>query len=454
MLTWSIKGIHLQRMAVAEIIRLLNQHFARIWHSRFVRNVAAVTTGTAGAQAISMVFSPLITRIYAPEAFGLLGVFMALTAIVAPIAALTYPVAIVLPKDDIDALGIARLSVYLSFAISVLSALALWAGGDGLLRVLRAESISAFIFLIPLAMLFSAWMQIVGQWLIRKNEFRMYARVAIVGSLLLNSTKIGVGWFHPIAAVLLIVATFGKILNALLLFFGAKLRYRKSTPEVHHAEEASIRQLALRYIDFPLYRAPQNLINAAASQALPTLMLASFFGPSAAGFYTLGNSVLSMPISLVAQSVGNVFYSRIAAAAHNNENVQSLVISATLGLASIAFLPFTVVFLFGPQLFGYIFGPDWVMAGKYARWMSLWLFFAFINKPSVNVVPILGLQKEMLCYEIIVIAARPLAILGGFYIYNSDLHAIVLFSLTGVCLNILLIVLIILKSAQHVRCTG
>lgn len=439
-------------MAVSEVLKLLKQHFARIWRSRFARNVLAIATGTAGAQVISMAFSPLITRLYGPEAIGLLGIFIALTAIVTPIAALTYPVAIVLPKDDIDALGIARLSVYLSFAISALFSLALWMGGDRLISVLRADKISAFIFLIPLSMLFYAWMQIVGQWLIRKKEFRLYARVTVVQSLIQNSAKTGVGWFHPIAAVLLIVTTFGNLLNALLLFFGANLRYRKSTTETHQAGEASIRQLAYKYKDFPLYRAPQNLINAA-SQALPTLMLASFFGPSSAGFYSIGNNVLSVPIALVGQSVGTVFYSRIAAAAHNNENVQSLVISATLGLASIAFFPFAVVFLFGPQLFGYIFGPDWVMAGKYARWMSLWLFFLFINKPSVNVVPVLDLQKEMLCYEIIVITARMLALLVGFYFYKSDLYAIALFSLTGACLNIILIIWVILKSAQHIRCT-
>ena len=39
----------------------------------FVRNVVTVASGTAASQAIVMAFSPLITRIYGPEAFGLQG---------------------------------------------------------------------------------------------------------------------------------------------------------------------------------------------------------------------------------------------------------------------------------------------------------------------------------------------------------------------------------------------
>jgi IS5 family transposase len=71
--------------------------------------VAVVASGTAGAQAITMGFSPVITRLYGPEAFGLLGVFMAMVQVLVPAAALTYPIAIVLPKEDRDARVLARL---------------------------------------------------------------------------------------------------------------------------------------------------------------------------------------------------------------------------------------------------------------------------------------------------------------------------------------------------------
>ena len=90
---------------------------ASLSKSKFVRNVATVATGTAGAQAISIAFSPIITRLYGPDSFGLLGVFMALVAVLAPLAALTYPIAIVLPKEDSDARALGWLSFYIAFSM-------------------------------------------------------------------------------------------------------------------------------------------------------------------------------------------------------------------------------------------------------------------------------------------------------------------------------------------------
>ncbi|WP_291346906.1 NAD-dependent epimerase/dehydratase family protein [Desulfobacula sp.] len=70
--------------------------------------------GTAGAQAIAMVFSPVVTRLYGPEIYGLLGTFLAITSMISPVVALSYPIAIVLPKEDSDAKGIVRLSIYIA----------------------------------------------------------------------------------------------------------------------------------------------------------------------------------------------------------------------------------------------------------------------------------------------------------------------------------------------------
>ncbi|UCZ56541.1 hypothetical protein LGV61_12545 [Desulfurispirillum indicum] len=39
----------------------------KLYNSKFIRNVAIVASGTAAAQAITMAFAPIITRIYGPE---------------------------------------------------------------------------------------------------------------------------------------------------------------------------------------------------------------------------------------------------------------------------------------------------------------------------------------------------------------------------------------------------
>ncbi|MCI0590960.1 MAG: oligosaccharide flippase family protein, partial [Gammaproteobacteria bacterium] len=193
-----------------------------------------------------------------------------------------------------------------------------------------------------------------------------------------------------------------------------------------------------------LYRTPQIFINAV-SQSLPVLMLASFFGPAQAGFYAIGRAVLGVPSTLIGQSVGDVFYPRIAEAAHNGENLTRLILKATLALAVAGFAPFAIVVAFGPWLFGYVFGAEWVTAGEYARWLALWMFFMFLNNPSVNALPILSAQGFHLIFTIFTIATRVIMLAAGYYVFDSDLVAVALFGASGAIINILLIGIIHIK---------
>jgi O-antigen/teichoic acid export membrane protein len=419
----------------------------RVWRSGFARNVAVVASGTAGAQAITMAFSPLITRIYGPEAFGLLGTFLAIVTVAIPLAALAYPIAIVLPRNDRVALGLVRLSFLVSISIALLATASLSAAGDWLVATLQAESVAGFMMLIPLVMLFVAWTEIAQQWLIRKKEFGVVARSAIAHSLILNSAKAGIGWFQPMAVVLIVLAALGHALHAALLYFGAQRRYQCNTVTSEVTSDSMV-QLAHQYKDFPLYRAPQNFINAG-SQSLPVLMLAAFFGPAAAGFYTLAKMVMGMPSTLLGKAVNDVFYPRITEAAHNGEDLAKHIFRATGALLVIGIVPFGLVVLFGPWLFDFVFGEEWAIAGEYARWLAVFFLFNFINKPSVAAVPVLGIQRGLLIYEIFSTGGKVIGLVAGFYWFQSDVLAVALFSLVGVLAYAVMMLWIVVYAARR-----
>jgi O-antigen/teichoic acid export membrane protein len=256
-------------------------------------------------------------------------------------------------------------------------------------------------------------------------------RSAVAHSLIVNTAKSGIGWLHPVGAVLIVLATLGQALYAALLFIGARRRYQSSAAQQKQRPRTSLRELAHRHRDFPLYRAPQNFINVA-SRSLPVLMLAAFSGPAAAGFYTLAKMVMGLPSTLVGKAVYDVFYPRITEAAHNGENLFEHIVRATGALLAIGVVPFGLVVLFGPGLFSLVFGSDWVMAGEYARWLALFFLFNFINRPCVAAVPVLGIQRGLLVYESFSTGSKVLGLIVGFYWFGSDLWAVALFSVIGV----------------------
>lgn len=428
-------------------MRAMRSQVAKITNKPFVRNVLVVATGTAMAQIIYMALSPIITRLYGPEAYGLMGAFMAIVLIISPVAALTYPIAIVLPKRVEDARSLIFLSFLISAASSIFLTLILLLFYQQIIDLFQLKTLSPFLLLLPAVVLFSGSLQIAEGWLIRTKQFKVTAKVAVLHALILQGSMVLVGLLYAEAAVLIVLSVLAIMIRSALMF---KLSQKPLRLQLEFGLERRIelKKTAIRYKDFPVYRAPEVFIDAI-SLGLPVLLLASFFGPAAAGFYSIGYTVLLIPSQLIGKSVGDVFYPRISDAANNGENMSELIKKATYYLAGAGVLPYVIVIAFGPALFSFVFGTEWVVAGEYARWIALWSFLKFLNKPSMTALPALSAQAFNLYSTIITLIVRIVALAIGYYTFESDLIAIALFSITGAVLNIVFIFMTLNISKKH-----
>jgi len=381
-----------------------------------------------------VLLSPIITRLYGPEAFGVMGSFQAMMGIIVPIAALTYPTAIVIPQSNRDAKSLVKLSLIIAFFISLFIFIFVFLFNDFITSLFKLEGVENFLFLIPFVIILAAFMQVTEQWMIRTKQFSVNAKATFSQSLIINGFKVAIGFFQPIALVLVTLSAFSNGIKAtLMLIFSKK---SKDTSKENVTENVKkIRELAKEYADFPIFRAPQEFINAI-TNSLPALMLAAYFGPASVGFYSIGRTVLNIPVELIGRAVGDVFYPRIAEATNNKENISLLLKKTTFGLAIIGLIPFSIVIIFGPSLFGFIFGDEWTLAGEYARWIAILAYSSLINRPCVRALPILKAQRFHLMYTIFTLIIRLLALVVGNYVFKSDLTAIMLFGMSGAILNL------------------
>src|SRR5690625_820639 len=168
----------------------------------FIKNVAIMATGTAGAQAVTMLLSPIITRLYGPEAFGIMGTFTALTGIITPVVALTYPIAIVLPKSDHVAKGLIKLSLYVTIIITIITSLILVFFNNSIVSLFQLEEIKSFMYLIPVVIFFSGLMQVYEQWLIRTNQFLINAKARLLQAIITNMGKVELGLIYSLPTVI------------------------------------------------------------------------------------------------------------------------------------------------------------------------------------------------------------------------------------------------------------
>lgn len=411
----------------------------------FIRNVILVATGTASAQIITTLFSPIITRLYGPEAYGIMGTFNSIVFIIAPVVALTYPIALVLPKNDTEANGLARISLYITIVITLAISVIIVFFSETLSRIFNIEEIEPFLLLLPLAIFLSGFMQIIEQWLIRTKQFHISAKSTLLHSMIIQGGKVGIGLIQPTAGVLVFLSAITNGVKALLMYTLSIKSERKLNFYLN--KNTNLFSLAKKYKDFPIYRAPETLLNTISTN-LPTLMLTTFFGPASAGFYNLGKSVLGIPTQLIGKSVADVFYQRVSEAANNNEMLTPLIKKATFLLAIVGIFPFGIVIFFGPVLFSFVFGDEWEMSGHYARWIALWSFFVLLNRPSVQTLPVLSAQNLLLIYTIISLVIRILALIIGYKLSQDQLIPIILFGISGALLNFIIIFITIMLSRR------
>lgn len=431
-------------------LRAFSQRMVR---SRLLRNIVTVVSGTAGAQALTLAFMPVITRIFGPENYGVLGVFMGLAMMLIPVAALCYPTSVVLPRRDSDALGLVKLSLMMAALVSGLLGIFLLLAGDWFAQVLSVEAATPYFLLLPAVTFAGAALETAQQWLFRKQLFKVTAKASVLYSLVHNSIRSLAGLVSPTAAVLVVTTGFGPALHSLMLLIGIrKGPPLQAMPDIEKRKQpVRFRDLAWRYRDFPRFRAPQMLINTV-SQNLPTLVLAAYFGPAAAGFFALTKQALTMPTHLVGKSVADVYYPKLARSIERGEPITGTVMKAVAGLAAVGLAPFALVFAMGPWMFATVFGEEWRAAGEYARWMALAEYAVFISRPCTVAVPALGLQKLSLIFEICSTTLRVAALFFGAAVLNEQIGTVMAFSAASIVIYLSLIFIVFIEARKwHAR---
>lgn len=421
----------------------LRNHIKTFRQSKFVRNVFAVATGIAAAQAISMAFMPFLTRLYSPEAFGALAAFTAILNIITPLATLGYANAIVMPKIEEEANAVARLSLMSAGIVAPLALIGVYALQFPLAKLTGLEHQPNLLYLIPISLLLVALLSVANQVAIREGLFKAKSSSYVASTFIVNLGKLGVGYISATGITLIIFLIISNLINYTMLMV--------RVPKVGAFDFrqwfgiSGIRQAAFNYKDFAIYRMPQSVIRAV-SMGLPVIMLTTLFGVSPAGQYSILLLILGAPVILLGDSVGEVFYPKITRAiADQTGNTFSLINKAVLTLLSVALIPFGFIVVFGENFIPWLLGIEWQLAGQFSSWVALWMIAMLIVRPAVAAMPALKIQSFLLIYEIIVTIFRVGALYIG-YLNDNEIMSIALFSLVNVVGYISLLIFILFRS--------
>ena len=385
-----------------ERLKLFIQKF--LPKNSFMRGVSVLVGGTTGEQILLVIAAPILTRIYAPEDFGLLAIYVSLLALLNVISSLRYQLAIPLPKDEVEAANIAILGLLLVFLTAIITGLLVLIFSDVIAELLGVPSLTFILWLLPISVLLSGTYTIFNYWAIRTKFFSAIASTKLVQTIALLVTQFTT---FKLGGIGLIV---GQIVGH---SFGtarlAKLSLRMSA--FKHVSRDGIFKVAKRYKQFPLFSTWGGFIDTA-SLKIPTIVIFSMFGPIVAGLLSLAERVLQMPISLIGGSVGQVFLSS-APEANREGKLKVFVEKISSKLIHIGLPPALLIFLTGPELFAIIFGENWRQAGEFAKWITPWLYFQFISSPLSTIFVVTEKMGQSLTWQTILFLTNLIAVLVG-----------------------------------------
>ena len=354
------------------------------------KRILLLTSGTFIAQCINIGLTPLITRIYKPEEYGIISVFTSVLLLFTILGTLNYELAIPISANDRESYNIIILSIIILSFTSLLIVIALFFWGDVFLMLLQAEKIIRYKYMIPLGVFMIGFYSVLTQWSLRKKLIYDLSRTKITQAFFQNVITIilGVLKFGSIGLIIgRIVGQGSGILRLSKSLFMKKVEFKKSI------KASSIKEVMKKYINFPLYTTPRRIIGDL-TLALPTLAFTHMYGLKYVGYFALANSIVQLPVTIIGTSIEQVFFSEVASLKKNNSSkILALSNKFVLVLLLLGLCPLVVSVIWSEDIFEFIFGLKWIEAGKIASIISFSIYFKFVFTPISGIFDIFQKQK-------------------------------------------------------------
>lgn len=396
--------------------------FDRLLQSPFLRNVGILASATATGQLFVVLASPILTRLYSPMEFGIFAVFVALLGLISVASGFRFELAIPISRHHLSAFHLLSLAMSINIGFSVLTLIAVVILRRPIAVWTKTPALAGYLWLLPVSVFLFGTVRVLNYWAIRQLNYSRVAYTKLSQALANVTIQITAGIAQFGVLGLIIGQIFGQVTGVVSLARFAK----KTFPANTHFSVRRMRLVAARQRNFARYDTPAAIIDTVSEQ-FPALLFAVFFNPAISGFYLLAQRVLSIPVSLIGQAIGQVLYGQ-SRQAMEDRRFGEIVRKTVYMLVGLALVPTIVVSLWGEDMFKFVFGVTWRQSGQFATWMIVGIAAQFAYSPVSSVFQATNGQHVNLMIHSTLLITRLAGIVWGWR-QNDVMLAIAVFSI-------------------------
>lgn len=378
--------------------------------SSFTRNILILLTGSSIAQVIPIAATPILTRMYTPEDFGLLSIFVALTTTLGSIVSGRYELAIIIPDDDNEALNIAAVGFLITIILSLLTLLIIIIFDNNILTLLGKPEIGYWLYLVPFSLFFIGCFNILNYLNVRYKFYKNIAIANINKSIVLSSLQLSIGFLHKGFAGLILGQFASLVMSNYKLFSAITDKY--SSFEAINLN--SMKKVSLKYQDFPKFSTGAILANTLSYQLL-NILISNVYSLATLGYYSLVQRVMGIPSGLIGTAVSQVYFKQANQQKNELGHCNNIFKSVVKKLSLLSILIFFPAYFFVKPLFIFIFGEKWSIAGEYTQILIPFFAVRFVVAAVTVTNSIFEKQKISLAWQILLLLSSILSILIAKY---------------------------------------
>jgi lipopolysaccharide exporter len=379
--------------------------------SSFAKNVKVLTTGTIIAQGITITVTPILSRLFTPSDYGLFALFGAVSVIVGTIVSLSYPIRIILPNRDHEAIKLLLISLLLSIFLGMTILSVTIFLPDTAIAWLGLDSLEGWIFVAIAVGMVTAIVNAFTYWLNRHSEYKKMAFVRIMQSVIAAAVGISFGLLAVRDGLLYAQAI--SIFSALVfLIIISKVKFFK-------ASFFGLSSFARKHKAAPFFLYPTAILDVFTNQ-LPFFLIAFWFTTELTGQYKMAYSLLALPSALIGSAISQVFYQRFSMIWPDAEKAKALLKKTWFLLAFIGFFPFLIITVSSEAIFSFFLGEKWIVAGQLASILAIMSYVSLIHSPTSVTMITMNMSKLLPVFGLATLIYRPLALYLGYV--NLNIH--------------------------------
>jgi O-antigen/teichoic acid export membrane protein len=396
------------------IQKVFNKYkFGQLVSLQTFKSLSVLVAGTFLSAIIPIILSPLMTRIFTRHDYGVLGLYMSISGLLGVLAYSHYPQAIMLEKEDKDAWRVLCFSIFICIVFGLGTMLILTAMYF-FTSVLQHSVIGGWCFFIPLSIFLNGVSSILMVWANRIQQYRVLAINRIFQALATVIIQIVLGILMKDEVGLLAGFIFGQVLGVVLLVLSGIKNdlFLKVSRELDQ-----LKFVAGRYRKFLFFTTPTEFVNNLINQT-PIFLLQRYGGLSYVGSYNFTQRFLGLPQQFLSSAIIEVFKQKSSASFVQIGNCKEVFLKTLKVLFLIAIVPFSLIALFSPPAFSFLFGAEWREAGVFAQYLSILFFCRFVISPLTYVYYVAGKLREDFFLNMLLLIVATLS----FYVGNELFH--------------------------------